>query len=133
MVGVDIDFPRYDRTAFRECLNLRIHSAAVTVEELESFGLVARTLSHQLGEPCEIGDGHTGFAQFHADLQPLHVDGGVLASPAGGPPDRTDEQSLALVEAQRMHAQARPLRDLTNAQRLGIRVDRHGIDSSSLI
>lgn len=102
VIGVDVDLPGNDGTALLEGLNLSLDTLAGGVEEFEPFGFVAGPLPYQFGESLKVGDGHAGLAQLHTNQQPLHVDRGVEPSATRGSPDRSHEEFLALVEAQRV-------------------------------
>ncbi len=118
VLGVDADFPGDDGTAFLQCRDLRLDTLLMGIEQPQPFGLVARTLPHQLGEPYEIGQRHPGFAQLDADQQPVDIGGGVPPPATRRPLNRPDQQSLALVEAQSVHAEPGPLGHLTDAEGL---------------
>ncbi len=61
------------------------------IEETQAFGFVAKALPYEFGEPFEVGEGHAGFPELHADLQPVHVGGDVLAPAARRAVDGPDQ------------------------------------------
>ena len=49
------------------------HALLVAAQELEPLGLVAGALTHQLGEPADLGERHVRLAQSPTDPQPRDV------------------------------------------------------------
>src|SRR6185437_14664052 len=78
--------------------------------------LVTRTLTHKFGVLTDGGQRHPRRAEFDADSEPVDVVLAVNPSPAGTTPHRIGQNALALVKPQRVHAQAGPVRHLTDAQ-----------------
>jgi hypothetical protein len=95
-------------------------ASVVLLEERETFLLVARARTNKVGIAAERGQRHAGGAKDDADGQPVDVVLAVATTPAGTTTDRADEDTLLLVEAERVHAQTGALGDLPDAQTRGV-------------
>src|SRR4029450_3885450 len=105
--------------AIGESPNLTDHILLVLAQQREPFLLISGSLPYQIGILAEHRQRQCGGPQRRADGQPLHVLLAVHPAPAQSPSYRKGKNPLALIEAQRMNAQTRPIGDLSDAQTRG--------------
>lgn len=102
--------------ALVERCDLGGHVLLVLAQQAEAVFLVARSLPDQVGVLADRDERHAGDAELDADFEPFEVPLGVDPASIGAAVNRGDEQALALIEPQRVNAQAGALGDLPDAQ-----------------
>jgi hypothetical protein len=102
--------------AIGERLNLTDHLLPVLAQQREPIFFIAGSLPDEICVLADHRQRHAGGTQRRADGQPLDVLLAIDPAPAHSPSYRKGKNPLALIEAQRVNAQTRPIGNLSDAQ-----------------